>query len=296
MSAPPPRGDELRQRLAQASTRALACGALRPIATRYALHRQAGVSFQLRVLRSLARKQAAGRAARSSAPAPANPFLPHDPRLFVARIRPAHLALLNKFNVLDDHLLLVTETFEHQEHLLTRGDFLALWTCMQQIDGLAFYNGGEVAGASQPHKHLQLVPLPLAPTGPAIPMASLFPRDAPPGQPLLLPGVPFVQVFASLAPMEEPALAAPRLHALYLQLLAAAGLEARGEKTTAPYNLLLTRRWMVMVPRACEHFEGISINALGFAGALLVRDQRQLDRLRAAGPMAVLRHVGLDIV
>ena len=32
---------------------------------------------------------------------------------------------------------------------------------LAEFDGLGFYNGGETAGASQPHKHLQIVPLPL---------------------------------------------------------------------------------------------------------------------------------------
>jgi ATP adenylyltransferase/5',5'''-P-1,P-4-tetraphosphate phosphorylase II len=34
---------------------------------------------------------------------------------------------------------------------------------------------------------------------------------------------------------------------------------------------------------------GISINALGYAGALLVREQAQLDWLRAHGPLEALR-------
>jgi ATP adenylyltransferase len=59
-----------------------------------------------------------------------------------------------------------------------------------------------------------------------------------------------------------------------------------------PYNLLVTDRWMLVVPRSRERFEGISINALGFAGALLVRDPAQLAAVERAGPMSVLRHVG----
>ena len=29
---------------------------------------------------------------------------------------------------------------------------------LAEVEGLAFFNGGTVAGASQPHKHLQVVP------------------------------------------------------------------------------------------------------------------------------------------
>jgi ATP adenylyltransferase len=35
--------------------------------------------------------------------------------------------------------------------------------------GLAFYNCGEHSGRSQPHKHLQVVPLPFADGQPAVP-------------------------------------------------------------------------------------------------------------------------------
>jgi ATP adenylyltransferase len=47
----------------------------------------------------------------------------------------------------------------------------------------------------------------------------------------------------------------------------------------ASYNLLVTRQWLLWVPRSQEFFEGISINALGFAGALLAKDTVQLALL-----------------
>jgi ATP adenylyltransferase len=56
---------------------------------------------------------------------------------------------------------------------------------------------------------------------------------------------------------------------------------------------LVTRDWMLLVPRSTERFCGISVNALGFAGALLVRDERQLQLLKECGPMVVLRHLAV---
>jgi sulfate adenylyltransferase (ADP) / ATP adenylyltransferase len=49
----------------------------------------------------------------------------------------------------------------------------------------------------------------------------------------------------------------------------------------------------LLVPRSQEFFEGISINALGFAGALLVKDVAQLAVLRTVGPMTALQRVAL---
>ena len=58
-----------------------------------------------------------------------------------------------------------------------------------------------------------------------------------------------------------------------------------------PYNLLATRRWMLLVPRRRAEWEGLNLNAMGFAGSLLVRTAAQLQRVREAGPAAALRAV-----
>ena len=51
-----------------------------------------------------------------------------------------------------------------------------------------------------------------------------------------------------------------------------------------PYNLLITRSWMLFVPRRQECFEQISLNALAFAGALLAKNSHQLEQLLNPGP------------
>ena len=63
-----------------------------------------------------------------------------------------------------------------------------------------------------------------------------------------------------------------------------------------PYNLLVTREWMLLVPRARERWGRASVNALGFAGALLVRTQAELAELARIGPMTVLQSVAMPPV
>jgi ATP adenylyltransferase len=48
---------------------------------------------------------------------------------------------------------------------------------------------------------------------------------------------------------------------------------------------------MLAVPRTQECFESTSLNALAFAGSLLVKNREQLERVRTVGPMAMLRAV-----
>jgi len=132
-------------------------GALLTIATTERIVEAEGVPFVVRCVDSLARKDRA----RRKQPARANPFLPTEPALTLGTAPTGHVAVLNKFNVLEHHLLLVTPAFRHQEELLAPADFLAFWWANGELPSLGFYNGGEAAGASQPHKHLQIAPLPL---------------------------------------------------------------------------------------------------------------------------------------
>ena len=263
-----------------ATRRALAAGALQPIDTQATVLDDGGVRFVVRAVSSLARKDAARQAA-----VVADSLGNYEPDLFISDLGPSHYLLLNKFPVLAGHVLLVTRRFERQERLLSIEDFGALSACMSEVDGLGFYNGGVEAGASQPRKHLQLVPLPLAAESP----------DEVPMERALIGSrrLAFKHGFAPIAPHATAA----ALHDLYLELLHRCGISAvataEGELQSAPYNLLLRRRWMLVVARSRECFETISINALGFAGSLFVRTQAEQERVRAVGPMRVLRAVAV---
>lgn len=278
---------------------ALASGALKPIDTALEFIEDDGVRFLVRVVANLARKDADRlrqvEQSRSSG-ASTNPFLPYEEALFVADLSTTHLALLNKFNVIDHHLLIVTRRFVQQETLLDLADFQALCQVLAEREGLGFYNGGAAAGASQPHKHLQWVPLPLVDAMPWGPFDALL-RDAVRGGAETVPGLPFRHAFAVSDPalVERPFALAEVLHERYQTLLQRLGMgpiRIDGEiRQSGPYNLLVTRDWLLLVPRRQEEFAGISINALGFVGSLFVRNRAQLDTLKSRGPMAVLRAV-----
>jgi sulfate adenylyltransferase (ADP) / ATP adenylyltransferase len=263
--------------------RARSRGALLPIPTQSEAIEDAGVRFVVR------RAEAPDAAARPAAAAGQDPFLPFDPDLFVADVSDSHVCLLNKFSVLSHHLLIVTRRYEDQEGPLTPEDFEALFACAAELDALAFYNAGPVAGASQPHRHLQLVPVPLG-DGPArTPMDAVLGQADLDGRLGRARGLPFDHAIANIADLvaRPPASAANAVWEIYRDLLRALDL-AEGRR---PYNLLATRSRLWMVPRERERWESISVNALGFAGALLVQTAEQLGRLRAFGPMRALRDV-----
>lgn len=242
-------------------------GALLPIETDGVVVEDQGIRFLVRVAKNLARRAATG----AQRPAAFDPFDPPEPELTVGELGPAHLAVLNKFNVVDQHLLLVTKRFVDQDELLDAGDFEALWRCLAEVDGLGFYNGGRAAGASQRHKHLQVVSTPVGAGGGRTAIDALAKARR----------LPFP---AALAPFDADPRAA---HAAYLALLA----EVDRARPPAPYNLLVTRDYLLVVPRLAESAQGISMNALGFAGSLFVKDAAQLELVRGTGPVELLRAV-----
>lgn len=277
------------KRIKEQTEYALKCGALLSIPTDFEFVEQHGIKFLVRILSNLIRKDQNQQQKKNT-----NPFLPYEPDLFVADISPTHVCLLNKFNVVDHHLLIITRAFEEQEKLLTLEDFTAMWACLAEFDGLVFYNGGKIAGASQPHKHLQIVPLPLTPSELQIPIEPLLKSAE-----LTIPELPFIHAFTQLDPNwgNSPLEAAARTLELYQSLLSAVGLTAgEDHRQSGAYNLLATREWMLIVPRSHAEFAGIGVNSLGFAGALLVRNEQEMQVIKEQGPMTILQHLALPLV
>lgn len=270
-----PLWDLMRRRSAQAH----ASGALYRIESEPHLVPDEGVEFVVRLATDFQRQVAVMPRNRPGA----NPFLPPEPALYLGDISPTHYALLNKYHVIENHLLVVTRDYVDQEVLLDPADFEALVASLpDDVPALAFYNGGKGSGASQAHKHLQVVTLPLSPASP-LPMAPRIESGS---------ALPFRHAIARLAPgdMERPLV----LHAAYRDLLSTAGIAPEAgtgpERQSAPYNVLITPGWMLLVPRSQPTFERVAVNALAFAGAMFVREPWQLDAVRRIGPMQVLSH------
>jgi len=256
---------------------ALACGALEPIDTESRMVEHEGVPFVVKWVSSQALKPRAAKPGRGSTH---NPFEHPEPALTFGDIAPNHRLLLNKFPVMARHLLIVTRQFEAQETALSAADFAALAPLIMANDGLGFYNGGAVAGASQAHKHLQWIPQ-------CPPIAARLSG--------LLAHQPerfdFRHAFALIQPEPWASVdAGQHLEAIYRSLLEQAGIGCKNG-VLSPYNLLITRGWMWLIPRRAERWQDMSINALGFAGSLFVKHRASLTQLIASGPMNALRAV-----
>lgn len=285
----------LRELILRKGQAARASGALFTFdsAHRYLADHELGVQYHVRVASSL-QKKTNGPGAKIK-----NPFEPpYEEDLYVCELGPAHRVLLNKFNVIDSHVLVVTSSFEAQEAPLMAQDFSAVDSILEAFEAggapgaLAFFNRGPSSGFSQPHKHIQVVPFPLCPACKEMPLGEKV-EDALRHDRLQM-DVPWVHALrrravssddASVVAAELRELLTDACRELVLQEEAAAG---------GSWNLLWTRRWLLVVPRRCESFQGIGVNALAFTGSFFVKSEAAVADLENASPTGVLVNAGLS--
>ena len=226
---------------------------------------------------------------RREGPKP-NPFLPWDRELEVERLGESHVLLLNKYPVQRGHLLLITQHWQPQSGWLDALD----WRHVARVDldstGLWFFNSSAAAGASQPHRHLQL--LPRSTSSLLCPLQPEFERQLQSGQRhwpwrycLSQRRAGWLNPEAAAGELEE----IYHAHALELGL----GSRARDPGPLHPYNLVFGRDWLMTVRREREHWAGFSVNALGFAGYLLVTQESEQDWLHQHGGEALLAAVAV---
>ena len=248
-----------------------------------------------------------------------DPFLPYDPRVFVQELSTGrHVVLLNKFSLFRGHALIVTKHFEFQLDDINGYDMQAAIECLMNIDALVFYNCGKFSGASQPHKHMQLIPLPLTGrsesnvTNPSESDPSL-PETGLPVDILILENnhsgsqeVPilqsiqdwtFLHVYSVLDESIwkrdiDPNLIKIKLLALYQNILDTVKRDPKISNSSCfHYNFLFTRRWMMLIPRMQEEFHGIPLNSIGFTGNLLAKTEKQFLEIKNLGLSAILQQV-----
>ncbi|KAL7281424.1 hypothetical protein ACG7TL_004737 [Trametes sanguinea] len=271
-----------------------------------------------------------------------DPFAPpYVPNLYLGAVRDEaegneYVILFNKYSVVPHHILMVTKGARSRrsasrtpsrgfaDEAAMRTDFQSQTSPLMPPDLVqaylflvaakkagrkffAFYNCGDQSGASQPHKHLQLIPI--EDDGPPIERLARAAKIEHDERPFTLPSLPYANhvrrlpsSLASAAPSAlEPALA----HA-FLSLLDLAISTVRHDPTYPPgppsYNVVLTLEHVHVVPRRRETHtlagtgEALSVNALGFAGMLLVKSERELEAVKEEGVGTILRGVGLESV
>lgn len=210
--------------------------------------------------------------------------------------------MLNKYPVIPNHFILATKSYKDQRQLLEEDDLEATLSCLrtwgeegsrgggQRMNKLfAFFNSGKQSGASQPHRHIQFLPVEdmvdderggrgwrllvedaslqlgaYAMDGSVCSTKLSVPDDA---RPRLPPGFPFLYFYARLSPDHGSG----DIHRIYMRLYGQAVSAIRlynarhpadpieiedhgGEEgwSAISYNLAMTTTSMMLCPRRRE--------------------------------------------
>ncbi|CAK7234147.1 bifunctional AP-4-A phosphorylase/ADP sulfurylase [Sporothrix bragantina] len=308
--------------------------------TQVAILRVHGMPFQLRFAPALAKKPKSGEEKEdkekknskdSKNKGPSKPFDPFEnpPQELVVVPdvgelgKTTHRLVLNKFAISQDHSILATAAFRPQTHLLEASDLAAAYACIDayhQADGkeelFVFYNSGSNSGASQPHRHLQLLPVARMREGledQGSEWDVLVDR--------LVDGRGDLPFYVAAARLPECGVSPTSLYTTYLELYRQACAVAEGtsavlttkdkvdtaaeERGEVParisYNLALTKKTIAIMPRTAEGSAvtsdggNLSLNGTVLAGTALVKNEAEWDALQSdpARLGDVLAHIGI---
>ncbi|KAF2867944.1 Ap4A phosphorylase-like protein II [Massariosphaeria phaeospora] len=287
----------------------------------------AGIPFQLRYCPALAKKPVAKKGDAAPAAIRPDPFDNPPADLLIARIPhddPSHLLVLNKYPVIAGHFILATKANKPQTHALEEDDLEAAYACLQAWQGddvrggprrlFAFFNSGDHSGASQPHRHLQFLPLenmkenggPASPWDLLIDLILASPEAGSEDLSSRLiqhPDLPFTHFALKLPPATKGAELLAAYQTLYTSAKEAVDkfiATNPGSLTLHPsaeghlpisYNLAMTTVGMAILPRRSEggslqrdggtELGFIALNGTTLGGTLMVKHQEEWDLLRA---------------
>jgi ATP adenylyltransferase len=266
---------------------ALESGALLTLQSEAVAEDEQGLRYEISWASTQSAKDVAAIMAKSSGQAGFNPFLPHEEALFVCTLGDSHKLLLNKFQMAHGHVLAVTRDFQEQQSLLSRDDAAALVHLFTAADGLVMFNGGRDAGGSQDHRHLHFLP------GGKSPLGAMFGLAVAPGECGRFDPFTFRHALTGLPPgWQDAADAVDRVREWLAEAYAACGIRQDGEKANIAYDIVMTRRWMLMVPRSRGVFMigdiAVPVNALHYAGRIGVRRKEHMPVVRDVGMLAIL--------
>ncbi|KAL0578298.1 bifunctional AP-4-A phosphorylase/ADP sulfurylase [Marasmius crinis-equi] len=291
-------------------------------------HSESGIEYEIRLCPALQQKPSLPTPHFEAKPVPLNeedtpkkddPFAPpYNSGLFVGYLRDAryeeeeYAVLLNKYSVVPEHFLLVTKEFRSQSSPPSPDDLVSAYALLaaarkKHKNMIAFYNCGELSGASQPHKHLQL--LEVEDDGPPIEAIARQINLETPDKPFSLSRVPYanhVYRFPSnlySSPPDEIERVLTKAFVCLLDLaISSIRFDPNYPKGKASYNVLLTLNHMHVIPRLQDEYTlsstggTLNINSLGYAGMLLVKSEEELEAVKKEGILKILRATGLENV
>ncbi|VUC34699.1 unnamed protein product [Clonostachys rosea] len=321
---------ELPDLVRAAFSKARSSGDLHFFPTQVTLLNADSIPFQLRFSPALANKPKGPPRDPTIPQKPFDPFENPPAALKVTDLGSAHFLVLNKFAVVPEHFILATKPFKQQTHVLEADDLEATLACIEAYDAAAdgeattpsgekseqglyaFFNCGDHSGASQPHRHIQLLPI-----------ARM--RDGLDGESsawdVMVDHLDTIKPpFSVFSETIRLGMSGEELHQTYLRLYrqachalavhtgdsAAAAQDAPSQgETLISYNMAMTKNTMAIAPRLAEggkilglngqDLGSVALNGTALAGTALVKNEGEWEALKkdAKGLRDVLKKIGI---
>jgi len=249
------------------------------------------VQVEFRVCAALARKPNTFRAAldrtfdKSSKWGPGSDLYCPDERLKLAKLNGTHDLALNLFCVDRPQLLILTlDSYKRQSDPLDRDDLAAALQVLNALDDMyIIFNGGEAAGCTRIHRHMQGL------LGPPNAFESFV------GGVEKQSRIPF-RYFSHHFAAGFSTSSASDLLEIYLKLLdearQAVGLLQPDEPCA--HNFVLWKDWVILIPRRSAVVGShASTNAAGMMGSIWITDQSAVDEWLDLGCRNVLQQLGV---
>ncbi|CCK69146.1 bifunctional AP-4-A phosphorylase/ADP sulfurylase KNAG_0C00330 [Huiozyma naganishii CBS 8797] len=278
------------QRIAAAFSTAAASEHLcfNEVGTQWLRNSDNGMQYWVRFAPSLLSKPEKGDTAPND-----DPLGKHEPELLVTEDLDGSQefkVVLNKFPVMQNHALLVTNVFKDQSSRLTPQDLSTSYALIRDMNAawpgknhLVIYNSGPQSGSSQRHKHLQLLEFPQNFTPFQDELCSGETHFVPDTEhdPLQDRKVSFAHFVVPL-PDSDGDVSAELLESCYFTLLQKV-LTFFQQDLEVSYNVLLTRKWLCLVPRSNIRARSLQVgfNSIGYAGLVLVKKREIFDEVRS---------------
>ncbi|KAH0438019.1 hypothetical protein CcaCcLH18_03511 [Colletotrichum camelliae] len=213
----------------------------------------------------------------------------------ISGVNASHVLMFNKFCAYRPHLILLTaDGHRRQFEPLGRDDLEAARDVLRGLNSngeseyLVIFNCGKDGGFSRLHKHMQVIPAPSD--------FRLWPDEA--GLEAAVPYEYLVKRFEGGIPGRE------ELGGVYGEMLRAATAlvpgreevveeDGDGNGVAVPHNMILSERWMVVVPRTKVDVDGAGVNAAGMLGIVWASGEETYEQWLGLGPREVLAEVGV---
>ncbi|KAK6510484.1 hypothetical protein TWF506_009590 [Arthrobotrys conoides] len=218
---------------------------------------------------------------------PDGSFADPDPNFVIGKLGETHTLIFSKFCVPRPHFVLHTNQFELQSDDLTRSDLDSAWQVLETFSRTPYmmiFNCGVDAGSSRSHKHMQFFPKPEGP------VFKLFPDQAHliEGDVVTIPTVPYKHYITALP-------AKPLVDDLvqrYNILVGLAKIALEPVKGTA-HNVVMTKDWIMVIPRAWRGFDRAGANAAGMVGMVWVGSDQERQDWSTFGLTSYFHKLGL---